>query len=326
MSGKKWGVIGPGRIAEKFVKDLSLVKGGTLQAVASRNASRAKDFAQQHGAPQYYSGYTKMIKSGHIDIAYISTPHTFHKEQTLLCLENNVPVLCEKPAGINRREVQEVINASQRNQTFFMEALWSRFIPSMIKVLEIIDSGEMGEVENVEAEFCFSAPKDTQSRLYNLALGGGATLDIGIYPLFLAYLLLGVPERIEASGQLSDTGADQTCSINLFYPDKKMAAVHTSILYRSDMPARITMSKGYILMQPRWHESPALIILKAGHDAKEILCPPVGKGYSHEIEECHLCLDTGQIESSLWSHRHNLELMSILDEVRNQIGVQYPSE
>lgn len=323
MEKVKWGILGPGKIAEKFARDLSLVKDAELVAVASRSLDRAIAFGESHSNATPYQSYESLVNEGGIDIMYIATPHTFHLDQTLLCLENGIAVLCEKPASLNRKEVQMMVDASRLNQVFFMEALWTRFIPSMLKVLEIVESGEMGEVEQVEAEFCFSAPVDPLSRLYNMDLGGGSILDIGIYPAFLAYLLLGKPEKIKASGQIYSTGADQTCTMNFEYANKKSAALHSAILFESNMPARITMSKGYILMQPRWHEAPGLIVIKAGYEPETISCPPVGKGFSHEIMECHHCLKSGKIESDLWSHSNSLELIGILDEVRRQVGVFY---
>lgn len=319
----KWGILGPGRIAEKFVRDLSLISDAELHAVASRSPDRAKVFAEKFKVATTYPSYESMVRDGAVDIMYIATPHTFHLKQTLMCLEQGIAVLCEKPAGINQKEVQLMVDASRHNRVFFMEALWTRFLPSMTRILEIIKSGEMGEVEQVEAEFCFTAAVDPENRLYNMALGGGSILDIGIYLAFLAYQLLGKPQAIQASAQLATTGADQTCSMNFNYADKKSAALHSSLLYDSDMPARIVMTKGYILMQPRWHESPALTIIKAGYDAEHLNCPPMGKGFSHEILECHQCLRKGKIQSDLWSHQNSLDLIGILDEVRRQAGVFY---
>lgn len=319
----RWGILGPGRIAEKFASDLALVDDAKLVAVASRSLDRAIAFGAKHFNATPYQSYEAMIKEGGIDIMYISTPHTFHLDQTLLCLENGISVLCEKPASLNRTEVQLMVDAARHNHLFFMEALWTRFIPATLKVLEIVESGEMGEVEQVEAEFCFTAPVDPDSRLYNLGLGGGSILDIGIYPAFLAYLLLGKPEKIKASGQVYSTGADQTCTMNFMYPDRKSAALHSSILFDSNMPARITMTKGYILMQPRWHEAPGLVVIKAGYEPEHISCPPLGKGFTHEIMECHHCLRSGKIESQFWSHQDSLQLIGILDEVRSQVGVVY---
>ncbi len=320
----KWGIIGPGRIAAKFATDLALIPDARLTAVASRDLDRARAFAVTFGADQTFDHVDDLLDNGEVDIVYVATPHTSHLANTVKCLTAGVAVLCEKPAGMNRDEVKQMVDLSQARGTFFMEALWTRFLPSMQKVLEIVASGEMGEVENVEAEFCFSAPVDAASRLYDLSLGGGSILDIGIYPVFLSYLLLGMPREIKASGQLHATGADQTCSIEFRYDRRRSAALHSSIIYASDMPARITMTRGYILMQPRWHESPALTILQAGHDVHHIACPPLGKGYTHEVLECHRCLRQGLTESPRWSHADSLNLISLLDQIRRQVGVTYP--
>ncbi len=322
----RWGIFGPGKISEKFASDLAKVDGGRLEAVASRSQDRAGDFASRFGASQSFGDYTEMLTKGNIDIVYIGTPHTMHYEHTMLCLEQRIPVLCEKPFAMNSRQVEAMIKKSRHSSTFLMEALWSRFMPSMLKVLEIIDSGEMGEVEQVEAEFSFKAPFDPNSRLYDMSLGGGSILDIGIYPVFLAYLLLGVPEGIEASGSLSSTGSDQSCSMQFTYPGKKSAAMFSSFMFDSNMPARITCSKGYILMQPRWFESERLTIIKAGYDPYDIDCPKIGKGYAHEIIECQDCLAKGQIESMSWSHQDSLNLISLLDEIRRQVGVTYKED
>ncbi len=324
MDTIKWGIVGPGKIAGRFARDLALVDDGTLQAVASRSVDRAQEFAREYSAPKYFDSYEQMLMEGGIDIVYIATPHPFHLEQALLALEHKVPVLCEKPISLNRKEVVKMVQAARANQTFLMEALWTRFIPAIQKALSIVQSGEMGEVEQVEAEFCFIAPQDPNSRLYDLALGGGSLLDIGIYPLFLSYLFLGQPEEIVASGQLAPTGADQTCSMTLSYPDNKSAALHCSIITDSMMPARLTLSKGYILIKPRWHESTGLTIIKAGEEAQEIDLPPIGMGFSHEIRECHDCLRNQKIESSFWSHSDSLNLMTMMDNIREQIGVKYP--
>ncbi len=320
----RWGIIGPGKISNKFAADLALVPDAEITAVASRSMDRASTFAASHLVKTKFSSYESMISDGNIDIAYIGTPHSFHLEQTLLCLENGIAVCCEKPASLNALEVQKMVEAASANNVFFMEALWTRFIPSMKRVLKIVESGGMGAVVQIEAEFCFEAPVDPLSRLYNLSLGGGSILDIGIYPAFLAYLLLGVPQKITATAQRHDTGSDQTCTMQFEYPDGKSASLFSSVVFESQMPARITMEKGYILIQPRWHESAQLVLIKAGDEAKTIDCPALGKGFSHEIEECHRCLRSGKIESELWSHQNSLDLISILDEVRDQVGVRYP--
>ncbi len=321
----RWGIIGPGKIARRFAADLSLVPAGELVAVSSRDLSRARSFADDFGAHMVFDDHEDMLSSAALDIVYVASPHTIHLPHTLAALGSGVAVLCEKPMGINHAQVSAMVEAAQRKGTFLMEALWTRFIPATKKVLDLIASGQLGEVVEVEADFCFSAPMDVSSRLYDLDLGGGSLLDIGLYPVFLAYLLLGSPAKIEATGQLGPTGADQTCSMQFYYDDHKSAALHSSILYESEMTARISLTKGYILMHPRWHEAAALTVLKAGEEAVEIACPPLGKGYAHEIMECHDCLRRGVIQSDGWRHTDSLRLAGMLDEIRRQIGVRYPA-
>lgn len=323
----KWGIVGPGKIAHTFAKDLELVESASLHAVTSRSLERAQRFAREHSASKSYHALEDMLRDQQIDILYIATPNALHHTQTMQSLTRGIPVLCEKPGTINHAQMKEVIKCSAQHQTFYMEALWTRFVPATELLLEIIESGEMGEVHQVEAEFCFPPLADPSSILYDLSLGGGSILDIGIYPVFLSYLLLGVPTRIEASGQVASTGIDETCSMTLKYPEKgKESALHCSILYDSNMPARITMSKGYILLQPPWYASPALTIIKAGENPRTIPCHPTGTGLYHEILECHQCLRKGQISSNKWSHNDQTNMMKILDEIRRQVGVRYPHE
>ncbi len=321
----KWGIVGPGSIAREFVQDLHLVEGAVVHAVASRNLHRAQSFAAEHGVTKAYNSLENMILDQEIDILYVATPNSIHLEQTLMSLTNGIAVLCEKPATLNTHELEQITDASALHRAFFMEALWTRFIPATRVLLDIVAGGEMGVVDHVEAEFCFTAPVDPSSILYDLSLGGGSILDIGIYPIFLSYLLLGVPEVIQASAQLAESGVDQTCSMSFKYADRsKEAALHSSILYHSTMPARITMSKGYVLLQDPWYNSPALTIIKAGQQPKTIKCPSTGKGYTHEIDEVHHCLTHDTIESLKWSHRDSLNLCGILDTIRRQVGVIIP--
>ncbi|NND08786.1 MAG: Gfo/Idh/MocA family oxidoreductase [Saprospiraceae bacterium] len=320
----RWGILGTGQIASAFAQDLQLVNNAKLHAVVSRELTRAQDFATTYGASKSYDALGHMLNEQEIDILYIATPHSLHAHQSIQSLTAGIPVLCEKPAVLNLHQMKEVLHCASKHETFYMEALWTRFLPATEMLLEIIESGEMGEVHQVEAEFCATAPIDPLSRLYDLSLGGGSILDIGIYPVFLSYLLLRMPSSIEASGQLAATGVDQTCSMTFKYPEKgKESALHSSILYDSNMPARITMSKGYILLQAPWYASPGLTIIKAGEDSRSIACPPKGIGLYHEILECHRCLSNRHVFSEKWNHQDNANMLELLDEIRRQVGVQY---
>ena len=183
------GNFSPGEIAHKFANGLQFVPGARLQAVGSRNLDRAKAFATQYHAAKSYGSYEELAADPEVDIIYIATPHSFHMENTLLCLEHGKAVLCEKPIAINSQQVQAMIDASQQHKTFLMEALWSRFLPNILKAKDLMESGVIGKANHLAVDFGFEASYDPDSRLFNPALGGGALLDIGIYPLFFAVYL-----------------------------------------------------------------------------------------------------------------------------------------
>jgi len=322
----KWGILGLGKIARKFASDLQLVPGAVLQGVASRSLEKATTFKDEFKAQHAFGSYEALLSSGEIDIVYIATPHHLHMENSIAAAHQGLGVLCEKPAALNSVQLQEIIKAARSNNCYFMEALWTRFLPSTEKVLEILASGELGNVLEVEADFCFTAERNFSSRLFDLALGGGALLDIGIYPLFLAYQLLGVPQKIKADGQLSPTGSDESCSMTMSYEGGQVAQLHASVLYGSAMTARITCEKGYILLPGRWHEAQSVTVIKAGYDPEKIDTPFPGKGFYHQILSSQEAYLNGQIENEFWSHEDSLAIMKIMDEVRGQIGVAYAQD
>ena len=321
----KWGIVGCGNIANKFAKDLALIKSTELTAVASRNIHKATKFGENHAAKKAYGSYEELFKDDEIDIVYIATPHVSHAELSISAMGNGKHVLCEKPLGLNSNEARRMIETSKRTNLFFMEALWTRFNPVFVAILKRIKNGEIGEVNYINADFAFKSNHSLESRVYNLALGGGAILDIGIYPAFLTYALLGNPEKITASSIFQEeTGADIETSM-LFDYKKSQAVLYCGFTSTSKMIAKIIGSKGEIHIHSRWHEAEEFTILK--NDAEETFkILKTGKGYAHEIEECHKCLSANKIESDLWSHQNSLDLITILDTIRNQVGLKYPQE
>lgn len=319
----RWGVIGLGKISRKFAHDLQLVEGGILAAVASRTLEKAEAFKSEFAAEHAFGSYQEMLESGTVDMVYIGTPHHLHAENSIACLQEGLGVLCEKPSTINAHQLQEVLQVAKVQNAYYMEALWTRFLPATEKLLELLEGGSMGKVLEVEAEFCFEAEKKLEGRLYNMSLGGGAILDIGIYPIFLAYLLLGVPDTIKAEGQLSETGSDQTCSMRFGYDKHRSAHLHASILYESKMPARINCERGTIMLDSRWHEAAGMTVIEAGKEVRRIEAPFKGKGFTHQIQSSQAAFRGGQNQNHLWTHLNSLEMMQIMDEVRSQVGVQY---
>ncbi len=321
----RWGILGPGKIAHSFVKDLKLVNGGKLVAVASRNLDRAKEFATLYGAEHAYGSYGEMLESKHVDVIYIATPHTGHFEWAIKAMEHGKHVLCEKPLGINMFQVEKIIDAAQKNRVFLMEAMWSRFNPAILKTKELIQSGKIGEIGYVHADFAFYAlDRDEKGRLLNPDLAGGSVLDIGIYPIFLAYLILGMPEEIYAVSNFHKTGAEVQTSMIFNYP-KAQAILYSGLTSNSGMKAEISGSKGSIFIDPRWHEAHGLTLTIEDNEERYEL-PPIGKGYAHEIAEVHECLQSGKLQSALWGHQQSIDLMQLMDTVRQRAGIVFPFE
>ncbi len=247
MKQYNWGIIGPGKIAGKFAAALLLAGNACLKAVASTNITRARDFAATHGADRIYDSYEQLAADPAIDAVYIATPHGFHAEHTLLCLQNGKAVLCEKPMALNAAQVGEMIAASRRHNAFLMEAMWTRFLPLIQQTTDIIAAGKIGQVKYVRADFGFLAPFEPASRLYDLRLGGGSLLDIGIYPLFLCLYLLGKPDKIRAAGHLAPTGSDETCHALLAYKDGRSAVISSTLACPTSLTAEIAGTIGSIL-------------------------------------------------------------------------------
>jgi predicted dehydrogenase len=321
----KWGIIGCGNIANTFAKDLSLIESAELTAVASRSLDKATLFGRNHNAKKTYASYEQLLKDDEIDIVYIATPHISHALLSIKAMENGKHVLCEKPLGLNVNEARRIIETSKRTNRFFMEALWTRFNPVFVEVLKRIKKGEIGEINYINADFAFKSNHSLESRVYNLALGGGAILDIGIYPVFLTYTILGNPQKITASSIFhKETGADIETSM-LFDYQNSQADLFCGFTSNSKMIAKISGVKGEILIHSRWHEAEEFTIIRDGIE-ETMKVSKIGKGYAHEIEECHKCLLANKTESDLWSHQNSLDLISILDAIRNQVGLKYPQE
>jgi len=324
MQKLKWGIIGLGGIAHKFAKDLALVKGNQLYAVASRSMEKAKSFAEKYQAEKAYGNYEDLFKDDGLDIVYIATPHNMHKNLSILALQAGKHVLCEKPLAINRKQVEAIITTAQKEKLFVMEAFWSKFNPSIQAVLKLIQSGAIGEVNYVNADFCFLREEDPSHRLFNMELAGGALLDVGVYPIFLAYSILGLPNTIAAVSNFASTGADMQTAITFKYP-KAMANLMCGVRSHSDMVAKIYGTKGSIFIDARWHEAQGFKIIRDG-EVEIKSYPTNGKGFTYEIEECLKCIRSNQLESEQWSHQNSLDLVSLTDQIREQVGLRYPFE
>ncbi|HWS60802.1 MAG TPA: Gfo/Idh/MocA family oxidoreductase [Flavobacterium sp.] len=321
----KWGIIGLGNIARQFTNDLMLVEDAELVAVASRSIEKSEKFAKEFQCNKAYSSYNDILNDNEIDIIYIATPHSSHASLTIKALQNNKHVLCEKPIALNSSDALQMIQASKANNKFFMEAFWTRFNPSFREVFSKIKKGEIGEVKYINADFAFCADtlEGIGNRKTDLNLGGGSLLDIGVYPLFLCYVVLGFPKEILAMANFHQEGADLQTSIILQY-ENAQAILHSSFVSTSNIKATINGTKGRLNLNTPWHEAQSFTLTIEPNE-EEFLLPTKGKGFTYEIEECHHCIKGNRIESELWSHQNSLDLIKIVDRVRKQIGLEYPS-
>jgi predicted dehydrogenase len=320
-----WGIIGLGNIAAKFAADLALVPGSRLRAVASRDPLKARSFGQEFGAEQAYGSYAALFADPEVDVVYIASPHSFHQEQTMAALEAGKHVLCEKPLGINSGEIGEMIALARKKGLFLMEALWSRFNPSIREVSQMVHKGELGPLSYLRADFAFPAlDRDPESRLLNPELAGGSLLDIGIYPVFLAYLLLGVPEEFKVLAHFHGTGVEKQIALLFDYP-QALAVLYSGFSSRSEMKAEISCRDGSIYLSPRWHEAESYSV-ERDDNMYHMERPLKGSGYTYEIEEVHACLKEGKTQSDLWSWEDSIALHGLLDEIRHRAGISFPGE
>ena len=319
-----WGIIGLGKIAHKFAQDLRQVPDAKLHAVASTDRERANAFAEQYNAPYAFGSYEAILNCPHLDVVYIATPHVLHYSVAMMCLRRRIPVLCEKPLAMNAAEVQKMVTMAKTNYTFFMEAMWSQFVPAFRKSLELVQSGIIGRPLSIKADFCAKFPYDLQGRAFNKELGGGALLDIGIYPIMFALSVLGKPSKIHAMATMGESGVDYACAVNFQYDNGSLFMGHASMMHHSRVEASIYGEKGIIHIPTQFHHPKAVILEREDGKVETFNMPYDGHGYQFEAAHVTKCLQTNQLESPVMTHQFSMDLISLLDAVRAEIGLVYP--
>jgi len=320
----KWGIIGPGKIAQKFAAALALVPDAALHAVASRDKAKAADFAAAHNAAVVYDSYESLAADEAIDAVYIATPHTFHHAHAMLCLQHKKAVLCEKPMSVSYASTLAMVEAARQNGVFLMEAMWSRFLPIIEKTLQLLQEGEIGTLKYLRADFGFTAPFNAGSRLYDLKLGGGSLLDVGVYPLFLALLVMGKPDRITSFAHLATTGADESTSALLYYKNGMMANIHSSIVSQTPITAEITGTDGTITLERPWYKGSAIHVRKKDNITQRFALPYGDNGFEFQIIEVHDCLEKNKTESDRMPLGFSLLLSSVMEEINQASNISYP--
>ena len=313
----KWGILGTGNIAHRFAHDLKRAPGAEIAAVGSRSADTAERFGEEYDVPRRYASYEELAADDSIDVAYIATPHPMHKENTLLCLKNGKAVLCEKPMAMTAADVEQMICAAREKPLFLMEGLWTRFFPAVVQALDMIKAGRIGDVRLVEADFGFCSPRDLSSRVFDPALGGGALLDVGIYPVALAQFIFGrEPDCLTAIADIGETGVDEAVGMTLGFGADRLAALSCSIRTNTRTEAHILGTEGYIRIPRKFFKPDALIVGRLDEEEEVIRMNLDGYGFTYEIREVMQSLRVGQTESALLPLDTTLAIMRTLDRIR----------
>lgn len=321
----RWAVIGPGSIAHRFAEALPAVPGAVLHAVASRDLGRARDFAARYGAPSATDSYEAIASDPLIDAVYIATPHPMHCDPAILCLEHRKPVLVEKPMSVNAVFERRMVDASRRNHTFLMEAMWSRFLPATRHVRELLAAGRIGAPRFLTADFSYSAEPTTSKRNYQSELAGGGLLDVGIYAMALASLVFGpLPDATSSFAHIGETGVDEHAALLLRYPGGGIASLTCGVRALGSGEARLVGTEGRIELKPFWRAESVKLITRDGEETTEF--PFEGNGFEYEIREVMDCVRQGRIESPQYPLDESIAIMETMDGFRREWGLVFPME
>ena len=325
----RWGILGCGRIARKFTADLRLVADAELVAIASRNRETLELFAKDFPCKYFHNSYEALAANKEVDVIYIATPHSHHHEHTMLCLNHDKAVLCEKAFAINSRQAIEMIRTAKEQKVFLMEALWTKFLPHYKKLQELLEQKTLGDIKSVLVNFGFKTSDKSPQRLFDPLLGGGTLLDIGIYNVFMTMSVLGKPDSIEATMTPSLTGVDEQIAILFKYNSGAMAQLFSSFVTNLPIQAEINGTQGNITLTTRFYEPSATIQLyRQLPGEKEIIAveKEAGFGYQYEARHVNECLKNGLVESPVMTHADSLLLMEILDSIRKKARIEYPAD
>ena len=322
----RWGILGPGTISQKLVTALKAIPDAEITAVGSRDIQRATTFADTFSIPHRHGNYTDLAHNPEIDVIYVATPHPFHKECAMLCLEAGKAVLCEKPLTVDAEQAEEMIACARQNNQFLMEAMWTRFLPVIVKVKEWLVAGAIGEPRLLTADKASRQPLNAETlegRLFNPELGGGGLLDVGVYTIALAYMVFGTPSLITSLAHIGETDVDEQASILLGYDAGQIANLFCAIRTETLNEARITGTQGSIHIPDFWQATSATLT-RPGRDPVHIEIPFKSNGFENQAMEVINCLREGKPESDMMPLDESLSIMKTMDTIRFQWGLRYP--
>jgi predicted dehydrogenase len=317
----RWGVVGPGRIAAKVAGDFARVDGAELLAVASSSPERASAFAAKHGVPRAYGSHAELLADADVDVVYVATLHPQHHAIALAALRAGKALLVEKPFTATVAGAAEIVELARETRRFVMEAMWTRFQPAIGKVRSLIADGAIGEVRALSADLGIRPPFDPASRFFDPRQGGGAMLDLGVYLVSFAQMLLGTPSELSVQGSLTGTGVDAEAALILGFPGGRRATLTMSLLTQTPGQARILGTGGFIDVLPRFHHPKDIVLHREGVEPEPFTLPPLGGGYSHELIEVTEAIRAGRLESAVMPLADTLAVQRVLNEACERLGV-----
>lgn len=320
----KWGILGPGNIAHRWADGLKLLPDAVLHAVGSRDRGRASDFASLHGFERAYGSYEELASDSEMDIVYIASPHSHHMEHTLMCLENGKSVICEKAFAINGKEVRAMIDFAAKKRLFLMEALWPPFQPSYKYAHKILESGLVGNILTMRSFFAFKPPYEPGKRLFNQSLGGGALLDIGIYPVIDSLSFMGKPDNMDVAVSFDKTGVDSNINMLFTYQNGCTASLYASFNTGIGVGTDLICEEGLLTLRRNGDGSQTCRVEMYEGKIEEKIFKPEARGYQFEAAEAMKCIEKGKIESEIVPLSFSMDLIDILDDVRRIAGIVYP--
>jgi predicted dehydrogenase len=328
MAGRslRWGIVGPGRIAENVVGDFVHVPDAEVVAVASRSSDRAQAFAAKHGFGRAYGSYRELIADPDVDVLYIATPHPQHLAIGVEAARAGKSLLVEKAFTATLAGAESLIEAVRAHRVFAMEAMWTRFQPAVVKARELLADGAIGEVRSVQADLGVVRAFDPSDRVFAYELGGGAMLDLGVYLVSFAQMVFGTPTSVSAHGALEPSGVDAEASLLLGFPEGRTATLMCSL--HSPMPghARIFGSTGWIDVPPRFHHPRSIVLHRHGAEPERFEHPPRGAGYAHELIEVTESITTGKAESTIMPLDDTLAVQRAIDVALGQLGIRFTED
>lgn len=325
MSNFSWGILGPGGIAQAFAKDLTFIEGHTIGAVGSRSLANAQHFANTFGGTAYGS-YEELVADSSIDAIYVATPHPAHHDNVILALNAGKPVLCEKPFAVNAQQAQAMVDAAAKNKLALMEAMWARFLPHYAKVREIVASGVLGPILSIHADHGQRLADQGIARLVDPQLAGGALLDLGIYPISFAHMILGNPTSITSKAVMTDRGVDAQTSMIFSYDNGAQAVLTTTMIEQTPCRALVAGLHGWLEIDRTFYNPASMRVILNDGSVTEYPSAYVGHGLREQAESFKQIVQSGAVESKVLTWKDTVDIMKSMDTVRSQIGLKYPFE